>query len=170
MIVSHANNHLLTVSEFASDKANYHLKMSSRSLRAKGLHHDFQLHYRRYEATRRTHNCVRPPNGLAGGWGSHECSDLMDCKGRWGVGAVFLLSSQSQVLEVTDIWRRFCFANVKQVRRTEPEPGSSAESPSSGNSARHRCRTGPGGGPNYEKGLVGATPQAKNAQRKQATL
>lgn len=35
MIVSHANNHLLTLSEFASDKANYHLKMSSKTLWAK---------------------------------------------------------------------------------------------------------------------------------------
>lgn len=39
MIVSHANNHLLPLSEFASDKANYHLKTSSQTLWAKGWHH-----------------------------------------------------------------------------------------------------------------------------------
>lgn len=44
VIVSHANNHLLTVSEFASDKANYHLKMSSNTLWAKSLQHDSQLY------------------------------------------------------------------------------------------------------------------------------
>ena len=32
MIVTHANNHLLTLSEFVSDKANYHLKMSFQTL------------------------------------------------------------------------------------------------------------------------------------------
>lgn len=51
MIVSHANNHLLTLSEFASDKANYHLKMSSKTLWAKSLHHDSQLYYRGYVTT-----------------------------------------------------------------------------------------------------------------------
>lgn len=58
MIVSHANNHLLTLSEFASDKANYHLKMSSKTLWAKSLHHDSQLYYNRYVTTRtHTHKC-----------------------------------------------------------------------------------------------------------------
>lgn len=56
MIVSHANNHLLTLSEFASDKANYHLKMSSKTLWAKGLHHDSQLYYCGYVTTR-AHKC-----------------------------------------------------------------------------------------------------------------
>lgn len=51
MIVSHANNHLLTLSEFAWDKANYHLKMSSKTLWAKHLHHDSQLYYCRYVTT-----------------------------------------------------------------------------------------------------------------------
>lgn len=51
MIVSHANNHLLTLSEFAWDKANYHLKMSSKTLWAKRLHHDSQLYYHRYVTT-----------------------------------------------------------------------------------------------------------------------
>lgn len=51
MIVSHANNHLLTLSEFASDKANYHLKMSSKTLWAKSLHHDSQLYYCGYVTT-----------------------------------------------------------------------------------------------------------------------
>lgn len=45
MIVSHANNHLLTLSEFASDKANYHLKMSSQTLWAKGSHHDSRVYH-----------------------------------------------------------------------------------------------------------------------------
>lgn len=58
MIVSHANNHLLTLSEFASDKANYHLKMSSKTLWAKSLHHDSQLYYNRYVTTR-THTQMR---------------------------------------------------------------------------------------------------------------
>lgn len=52
MIVSHANNHLLTLSEFASDKANYHLKMSSKTLWAKSLHHDSRLYYCGYVTTR----------------------------------------------------------------------------------------------------------------------
>lgn len=52
MIVSHANNHLLTLTEFASDKANYHLKMSSKTLWAKSLHHDSQLYYNRYVTAR----------------------------------------------------------------------------------------------------------------------
>lgn len=51
MIVSHANNHLLTLSEFALDKANYHLKMSSKTLWAKSLHHDSQLYYCGYVTT-----------------------------------------------------------------------------------------------------------------------
>lgn len=74
MIVSHANNHLLTLSEFASDKANYHLKMSSKTLWAKSLHHDSQLYYCGYITTRvhtwtltnaaQTHASVQPLNWL----------------------------------------------------------------------------------------------------------
>lgn len=76
MIVSHANNHLLTLSEFASDKANYHLKMSSKTLWAKSLHHDSQLYYRGYVTTRtytqmltniaQTHSSPQPLNWLQG--------------------------------------------------------------------------------------------------------
>lgn len=50
MIVSHANNHLLPLSEFASDKANYHLKMSSQTLWAKGSHHDSRFYRRGHVA------------------------------------------------------------------------------------------------------------------------
>lgn len=66
MIVSHANNHLLTLSEFASDKANYHLKMSSKTLWAKGLHHDSQLYYCSYATTRpHTHTASELAAGVS---------------------------------------------------------------------------------------------------------
>lgn len=85
MIVSHANNHLLTLSEFASDKANYHLKMSSKTLWAKSLHHDSQLYYRGY-ITARTYTLIltnmqntllSSACELAAGT-SYECSDLTE--------------------------------------------------------------------------------------------
>lgn len=86
MIVSHANNHLLTLSEFASDKANYHLKMSSKTLWAKSLHHDSRLYYCGYVTTCiHTHKCWQTRTSaalcaaseLAAGI-SYECSDLME--------------------------------------------------------------------------------------------
>lgn len=41
MIVSHANNHLLTLYEFGLDKANYHLKITWKTLWAKSLPYKF---------------------------------------------------------------------------------------------------------------------------------
>lgn len=43
MIVSHANNHLLTLYEFGLDKANYHLKITWKTLWAKSLLDKFEV-------------------------------------------------------------------------------------------------------------------------------
>ena len=107
MIVSHANNHLLTLSEFASDKANYHLKMSSKTLRAKSLHHDSQLYYRGYVTTHiytqmltnmHTNTLLRAASALAAG-ASYECSDLMEGLSYCGI-QLKLVFSQSDAASV----------------------------------------------------------------------
>lgn len=58
MIVSHANNHLLTLGEFASDKANYHLKMSSKTLWAKKLASWFSVILSRIRNHSHMHGCL----------------------------------------------------------------------------------------------------------------
>lgn len=122
MIVSHANNHLLTLSEFASDKANYHLKMSSKTLWAKSLHHDSQLYYCGYVTTRahtwtltntaQTHASVQPLNWLQGyqmnariWW--RVCL-IAASRWNWFSASQMLLLLYFLVVDVVIVWRHLC--------------------------------------------------------------
>ncbi len=122
MIVSHANNHLLTLSEFASDKANYHLKMSSKTLWAKSLHHDSELYYCRYITphiytqmlTNMLKHSVQPLSWLQGfhmiWW--RVCLIAASCW-NWFSATPTLLLLYFLVADVVTVWRHFSNIKVK---------------------------------------------------------